>query len=426
MKIAYNGFLYESKNTPTVDELRQKYEQDPNVYFSYRDINKIGINPKSKWDTPNGIYAYNVEDMGGKKPEYTSEANNGYVYFIRAKPNAIKLDLQQYSNNDLINDLQKLRDLGLYSLEMHDIESGALVKNAGGYIWYATKEYSHNANNWNSLLRKLGYDYVVDHYKGIIHINEPAQAVFLISTSYTVIDVALFNKTPSNIVGNNKVDLFNYIKSHPNLYDKITFEEISNALHNSSSEQVLRSFDELHKFYEYELNNRGFFDALPEKYKIPFAHKFRNLLANKFRTNTHCMFGFDKNTVLEMTSLFNDELQQLSETRIDWVTDLVGDFKFDEYIRYIENFQINFEYGIENSDSPEDIVSFLLVPTSTPTTSVLHLNNVNTLNLNTLIQMFKSSLITAEDKLHWIEYKNKYDESLSGDVSEYIKEKLGI
>lgn len=426
MQIAYNGFLYESKINPSVDELREKYEQDPNVYFSYRDINKIGINPKSKWDTPNGIYAYNVEDMGGKKPEYTSEANNGYVYFIRAKPNAVKLDLQQYNKNDLIKDLQKLKDLGFGSLEMHDIESGALVKSAGGYIWYATKEYSHNANNWNSLLRKLGYDYIVDHYSGIIHINEPAQAVFLASTSYAVIDVALFNETPSNIVGNTKVDLFNYIKSHPNLYHKITFEEISNALHNSSSEQVLRSFDELHKFYEYELNNRGFFDALPEKYKIPFAHKFRNLLANKFRTNTHCMFGFDKSTVLEMTSIFHDELEQLSEKSIDWVTDLVGDFKFDEYINYIENFQSELEYGIENNASSEDIVSFLLAPTSIPTTSVLHLDNVNTLNLNTLIQMFKSSLIVAENKLHWIEYKNKYDESLSGDVSEYIKENLGI
>ncbi|MCK9428527.1 MAG: hypothetical protein M0R17_00770 [Candidatus Omnitrophica bacterium] len=426
MKIAYNGFLYESKINPSVDELREKYEQDPDVYFSYRDINKIGINPKSKWETPNGIYAYNVEDMEGKVPEYTSEAKNGYVYFIKPRPGTIKLDLQHYSEANLVNDLEKLKVLGFSSLEMHDIESGALFKSPGGYIWYATMEYSKNANNWNSLLRKLGYDYVVDHHRGIIHTNEPAQAVFLSPTSYNVIDVTLFDKTPSNIVGKTKVDLFNYIKSHPNLYDKITYEEISQALYNSSSEKVLRSFDEIPKFYEYKLNNSGFFDSIPDKYKIPFASKFRNILSRRFSTNTHCMFGFNKKTIIEMTSIFYDELQQLSEKNIDWIVDVFGEFKFNEYIKYIENFQSELKYGIENNASSEDITAFILVPTSMMLGSVLHMDNVNGLDLAKLLEMFKNPLISAENKLHWIEHKNKYDESLSSDVVEYIKEKLEI
>ena len=420
MKIAYNGYLYESKNAPSVDDLRKKYEQDPNVYFSYRSINKIGINPKSKWDTPNGIYCYNVEDMEGKVPEFQSEASNGYVYFIKAKPNAVKLDLQRYNKENLITDLEKLRQLGFSSLEMHDIERGALFKTPGGYIWYATREYSTSPNKWNALIRKLGYDYVVDHYKGIIHTNEPSQTVFLTSSAYTILEATVFNKKIPDISYNTKVDLFNYIKYHPNDYSKITNEQIHDALYNSGKEKILKSFDEIPKFYEYKLNQLSFFDMIPDNYKVEFASKFHKLLSHKFSNDPHCMFGLDANMAKSLIGIFNDELQQLSEKYIYWITELSGYFKFDEYLKIVEDFQILFEYGIENNATADDIITFILAPTSYPTDEQLHMDNVSSINLRKLIHMFKGSLIQAEDKLHWIE------DQLSSDIREEIKRDLEI
>lgn len=45
------------------DQLK-KYKDDHNVYISFRNIDKLGVNPsyKSKDSTPNGIYFYPLKD----------------------------------------------------------------------------------------------------------------------------------------------------------------------------------------------------------------------------------------------------------------------------------------------------------------------------------------------------------------------------
>jgi len=62
--ISYKHWLLEKRRNPeqnpkvsSYDALR-KYFGRSDVYFSMRDINKLGINPNSKYDTPNGIYSY--------------------------------------------------------------------------------------------------------------------------------------------------------------------------------------------------------------------------------------------------------------------------------------------------------------------------------------------------------------------------------
>jgi hypothetical protein len=41
-----------------LDQLEKYLEQDVYYYISYTAIDKIGINPRSRYDTPIGIYAY--------------------------------------------------------------------------------------------------------------------------------------------------------------------------------------------------------------------------------------------------------------------------------------------------------------------------------------------------------------------------------
>ena len=43
------------------DKLLQKYAGDKSVFVSFSDVNKLGLNPSSGYDTPIGIYAYPVD-----------------------------------------------------------------------------------------------------------------------------------------------------------------------------------------------------------------------------------------------------------------------------------------------------------------------------------------------------------------------------
>jgi hypothetical protein len=43
-----------------------KYQYDPDVYISFTEIDKIGINPQSKYNTPVGIYTYPLKEFAEK------------------------------------------------------------------------------------------------------------------------------------------------------------------------------------------------------------------------------------------------------------------------------------------------------------------------------------------------------------------------
>jgi len=43
-----------------------QYVNDPDVYISFTDVNKIGINPKSQFKTPLGIYTYPIKEFYDK------------------------------------------------------------------------------------------------------------------------------------------------------------------------------------------------------------------------------------------------------------------------------------------------------------------------------------------------------------------------
>ncbi len=220
MKIAYNNYLYESKNYATLDDIVNKYSNDPDAYISFRVNDKIGINPNNKYDTPIGVYCYNIS-MSSKESfpfPYTGGYKKGettYVYVVRPKNNAVKLDLATYSSEDYTRDLNKLVNLGYISdneleykkkfikeseeidydeLEkmLNDVSSNEPKNNPNGRIgkllWNTVKSISKSTSNWNAILRKLGYQYVVDSGYGIIHENEQQQTIFLDPTSYDVID----------------------------------------------------------------------------------------------------------------------------------------------------------------------------------------------------------------------------------------------
>lgn len=100
---------------PTMLEKLKKYsvpaEQVPTHYMHFSDINKIGIKPKSGFDTPLGIYFYPVNEIilrqleEGKIP-YASERK--FLHVVKPKPDAEILYNRNFTEEDFDDKLMKL------------------------------------------------------------------------------------------------------------------------------------------------------------------------------------------------------------------------------------------------------------------------------------------------------------------------------
>lgn len=202
-----------SPNRLTPYEQLEKYKDNSNIYISFRSINKIGINPKSKYDTPNGIYTYPLKEIWSEFNHTEKQINvpfagdASYIYVIEAEGKG--LNLQKYFEENLIKDLKILEqiykpyiqkdNIFTWNIIINNYKLESRVKDSSGYIWNITRNLSQegtgiykgkNANKWNFILNKdLGYNYVVDKGDGIIHPNEPIQAVFFNTKSFTVKDI---------------------------------------------------------------------------------------------------------------------------------------------------------------------------------------------------------------------------------------------
>lgn len=107
----------------------ERYEGRDDIFISFRDIEKLGINPGSTYDTPIGIYAYPLSAvLGGRTAEdfespesIFAKTMNHHVPFAGDKPfihvfsvksrEGIVWDMKAYSDADLDADIVKLRKL---------------------------------------------------------------------------------------------------------------------------------------------------------------------------------------------------------------------------------------------------------------------------------------------------------------------------
>lgn len=206
--------------TQTGLERLKKYAGDPEIYISYRNINKIGINPNNEYNTPYAIYAYPLNSfLGAMKHsgDVPFAGDHPYIYVFRVKPEYRSRfidDVYQYSSADFDRDFEKLKRFAksltkqpygsanyggqdyddIFDLDTYIGYKGfPRVKNPFGTLWFYIRELSDQAHRyseeyknseptmvWNVILRKvLGYCGVCDRGQGIIHPSEPTQAIFL-------------------------------------------------------------------------------------------------------------------------------------------------------------------------------------------------------------------------------------------------------
>lgn len=186
---------------PKVDALDafSMYANKPNMFVTYTNEFKVGINPNTRFDTPVGIYSYPLDyvlkkayskgSVFGAAP-FASTAK--YVHLFQQTSRNI-FDLTHYGRSQYELDKKKLVNYfsqkgmdveqKIYNIEVRHNDVGGMTY--ARRMWYMVYDLvgiyttgKVSIETTRVFYRVLGYDAVYDlDGKGIIHSNEPTQAV---------------------------------------------------------------------------------------------------------------------------------------------------------------------------------------------------------------------------------------------------------
>jgi len=185
------------------DKVGSNYKDAPYYMVHYSDVEKLGLNPSSDYNTPLGIYAYPIvffsldQFYKGDLP-FASDRKYMHIFVVKpqwrdkvlivsstaevdkdsriTKQELLKRNEKIFSQQDSIyRDDPSVRDM------WNDIEEESYFQTVPGVVWNITRDFfaQKNPRQWSQYLMKL-YDIygVIDQGSGMIHQNEPIQAVF--------------------------------------------------------------------------------------------------------------------------------------------------------------------------------------------------------------------------------------------------------
>jgi hypothetical protein len=175
---------------------REKAEFDPlghvkrwvnkGCYFHMSDLNRLGINPQSKYDTPLGIYAYPLNDhmyekMRTKTLPFAEE--RPYVHIFRPRNPERILNLRLFTQEDYNHWIKWIIDRYGHMHDDLEREIKLMANRAFQYtpvsrFWNVTRELTVTAKKWRKLFMDMGFEGVKDPDTGTIYAEEPEQAVF--------------------------------------------------------------------------------------------------------------------------------------------------------------------------------------------------------------------------------------------------------
>lgn len=246
LKVTKDEELYKYYNM----EIKEKF---PTYYISFTTLDKIGINPNFGYNNPIGVYCYPLRYVyRNKRLNINFAGDRPFIQVLKLSvPKTKVLSNITYTKEKFTHDLGILQKIfsvyeknltNVNKKRMYDIISDYLTSEDADKITYissnnkpvtfndvlalgkmATKSlkkvllkksiyipqiwcitqamsalFSKDKYTikWNTLLRKLGYDVVLDSGIGFIHMNEPSQAVFLVSQAYEHVDTIDNKKQP--------------------------------------------------------------------------------------------------------------------------------------------------------------------------------------------------------------------------------------
>lgn len=227
----YLNFLFEARSHPeqnpkiSVNQAIIDYAADHNApsFVSMTSLDKLGINPRSPFDTPIGIYAYPIDYViklisGGKSLDvlpYGGQAK--YVNLFTASGNLINID--SLTSDQVDHYYDKLKQIWvklsgsksvapINKLIQQSQQRGKPLGSVGGQFWYVTGNMAELITSkqsgtavviWSKLFRLLGIDGLIDNGAGIIRPKEPSQAVFFSSDLISDVERAFNKWSPQSV-----------------------------------------------------------------------------------------------------------------------------------------------------------------------------------------------------------------------------------
>lgn len=164
--------------------------------FTMTKIPKIGINPKTPYNTPAGVYAYILEKQYFSKLinntlPFASESK--YCSVLEINRNEKWLVIGQNETESIASDQDLQLVIDRVGPEIHKLaqDQGRHWKfNNDSKIFnltfFAAQKTRRPTFGWTAILRSLGYVGIYDPGLGVIHPSEPEQIVFLSPKGYTV------------------------------------------------------------------------------------------------------------------------------------------------------------------------------------------------------------------------------------------------
>lgn len=207
-----------------------------NLFVSFTWLEKLGINPHNSHETPYGIYAYPAEYAIAQVGDFASmtdlpfAGNAPYANTFTATGNIVNLATMSPGAvsklyGAIVNYWQTLSKKPQFDAEtdvlkyIKKAEREALVADrSGGRLWYVVMMVSRELAAphlgidarvaWNKIFRAIGVDGVVDYDPstgegcGIVHSNEPSQAVFFSVAAIGDVKRHLNKYSPSALAAN--------------------------------------------------------------------------------------------------------------------------------------------------------------------------------------------------------------------------------
>ncbi len=208
------GHLPQQAKLNALDRL-SKYKNDDKVHITYTLLNKVGINPKTKFtDTAAAVFCYplkeiwsDIERDGIRNVEFAANKAR-YIFVLKEKTKPLQ-ETSTYNFEKLNKDLKKIREIvnDDAALEVAEKQVSANISKTDRPAKFLMRFLYHLGKNLKSkspaksfgppqiagfiskIQLSLGYSGFKDTKgKGDIHPAEPIQSYFLSSKYYEVID----------------------------------------------------------------------------------------------------------------------------------------------------------------------------------------------------------------------------------------------
>lgn len=354
--ITFKEFLIEKRKNPLTNtkvsayEQLKKYKDDPSIYLSYTSLKKLGINPKSNWNTPMGIYTYPIKEIWHKIEATKSStgvpwaSHQPYIHIIKYNGTGNLIEAETYSN--LFKDIKHIREKYSYVYENSKIETIDDVIRKGmrtsvnstdfAKFWnithlisndmiYVKKHSSKSMLNWSTLLRSLGYTGFSDKSgTGIIHPSEPIQTIFLSKKDITVVDMILNKDYTKAISIKSESDIEKHL---PKILKKYSLNRVFNT--------IIKNENFIGEYYLNRITIDQIISHILQNFDFYISREDKNIdlyIALKFNDKNGFTSDKDKSLVYDQTKLYfnNYDGKQLpNRSQVELTSDAIAHYYGD-------------------------------------------------------------------------------------------------